>query len=154
MNKVFLVGNLTKEPELAQTSSGVSVCRFFLAVSRDYTNSDGNRDTDFFPVNVWRNKGEACYKILKKGNKVAVVGSLQNRSYDDKDGIKRTVTEVVATDVEFLTPKQETSETVVRKERPRIDELAQENKKETYEQIHTCPVNRELTPVSDDDFPF
>ena len=66
MNKVFLVGNLTKEPELAQTSSGVSVCRFFLAVSRDYTNSDGNRDTDFFPVNVWRNKGEACYKILKK----------------------------------------------------------------------------------------
>ena len=105
MNKVILVGNLTKDPELSETPSGVAVCKFSLAVSRDYTNAEGNRDTDFFNITVWRGRAENCGKYLKKGNKVAIVGSLQNRSYEDKDGIKRTVTDVVASEVEFLTPK-------------------------------------------------
>ena len=153
MNKVFLTGNLTKDPEIAQTSSGVNVCRFALAVSRDYANADGNRETDFFQINVWRNKGEACYKVLKKGKKVAIVGSLQTRSYEDKDGVKRQITEIIASDVEFLSPKEEVETTVIKKERPRLDELAQEEKQETYEQMHTCPTQK-LTPVSDDDFPF
>jgi single-strand DNA-binding protein len=106
MNKVILIGNLTRDPELASTPSGTSVCHFSIAVSRDYANADGNRETDFFNVNVWRERGENCHKYLKKGNKVAVVGSLQNRSYEDKDGVKRTITEIVANEVEFLTPKQ------------------------------------------------
>lgn len=105
MNKVILVGNLTRDPELTETPSGVAVCRFSIAVSRDYANAEGNRETDFFNITVWRGRAENCGKYLKKGNKVAVVGSLQTRSYEDKDGIKRNVTDIVANEVEFLTPK-------------------------------------------------
>ena len=105
MNKVILVGNLTRDPELTETPSGVAVCRFAIAVSRDYASADGTRETDFFNITVWRGRAENCGKYLKKGNKVAVVGSLQTRSYEDKDGIKRNVTDIVANEVEFLTPK-------------------------------------------------
>ena len=105
MNKVILIGNLTRDPELSQTNSNVSLCRFSIAVSRDYANSDGTKETDFFNVTVWRGRAETCGKYLKKGNKVCVVGSLQNRSYEGQDGIKRTVTDIVASEVEFLTPK-------------------------------------------------
>ncbi len=105
MNKVILVGNLTRDPELTETPNGIPVCRFSIAVSRDYANSEGTRETDFFNITVWRGRAENCGKYLKKGNKVAIVGSLQNRSYEDKDGIKRTVTDVIASEVEFLTPK-------------------------------------------------
>ena len=105
MNKVILIGNLTRDPELTETPSGVAVCRFAIAVSRDYANADGTRETDFFNITVWRGRAENCGKYLKKGNKVAVVGSLQTRSYEDKDGIKRNVTDIVANEVEFLTPK-------------------------------------------------
>ena len=105
MNKIILIGNLTKDPELTETPNGSSVCRFAIAVTRDYKNNEGNRETDFFNITVWGVRGENCGKYLKKGNKVAVVGSLQNRTYEDKDGIKRTATDVVANEVEFLTPK-------------------------------------------------
>lgn len=105
MNKVILVGNLTRDPELTETPSGVAVCRFSIAVSRDYANAEGNRDVDFFNITVWRGRAENCGKYLKKGNKVAIVGSIQTRSYEDKDGIKRNVTDIVANEVEFLTPK-------------------------------------------------
>ena len=110
MNKVILVGNLTRDPELSETPSGVAVCRFAIAVTRDYANSDGNRETDFFNITVWRGRAENCGKYLKKGNKVAVVGSLQNRSYEDKDGIKRNVTDVIANEVEVLTPRNAQSD--------------------------------------------
>lgn len=128
MNKVILVGNLTRDPELSETPSGISVCRFAIAVSRDYANSEGERETDFFNITVWRGRAENCGKYLKKGNKVAIVGSLQNRSYEDKDGIKRYVTDVVANEVEFLTPRssqadgmEETS--FERKERPVLEAI-------------------------------
>ena len=125
MNKVILIGNLTRDPELTETPSGVPVCRFAIAVSRDYADRQGNRETDFFNITTWRGKAETCGKYLKKGNKVAVCGSLQNRSYEDKDGIKRTVTDVIASDVEFLTPKQSEEESVVsvKRERPQLEEI-------------------------------
>ena len=127
MNKVILVGNLTRDPELTETPSGISVCRFSIAVSRDYANSEGERETDFFNITVWRGRAENCGKYLKKGNKVAVVGSLQNRSYDDKDGIKRYVTDIVASEVEFLTPKANGAEgeesSFERKERPVLEAI-------------------------------
>ena len=132
MNKVILVGNLTRDPELSETPSGVAVCRFAIAVSRDYANSEGNRETDFFNITVWRGRAENCGKYLKKGNKVAIVGSLQNRSYEDKDGIKRTVTDVVASEVEFLTPKgaqsdseleNETAVTSSKRELPKLEAI-------------------------------
>ena len=129
MNKCILVGNLTKDPELTTTSNGVAVCRFAIAVSRDYASADGNRETDFFNITVWRGRAENCGKYLKKGNKVAVIGSLQTRSYEDKDGVKRNVTDIVANEVEFLTPKNAQSDdmdmpvTSVRRERPQLEEV-------------------------------
>ena len=129
MNKVILRGNLTRDPELSETPTGVAVCRFAIAVSRDYANADGTRETDFFNITVWRGRAENCGKYLKKGNKVAVIGSLQNRSYEDKDGIKRNVTDVVANEVEFLTPKNAMGESedapVIssRRERPQLEAI-------------------------------
>jgi len=112
MNKIILIGNLTKDPELITTNSGISVCRFTLAVSRRYTNSSGERETDFLNIVVWRTLGENCHKYLKKGSKCCVVGQVQNRSYEAQDGSKRYITEIVAEEVEFLStaPKKESEQ--------------------------------------------
>lgn len=105
MNKVFLIGNLTRDPELTETSGGVSVCHFAIAVNRSYTSSDGERQTDFFNVTAWRNLAETVARYTKKGNKVAVTGSIQIRSYEDNQGVRRTAVDVIAQDIEFLTSK-------------------------------------------------
>ena len=124
MNKVILVGNLTRDPEASQTPNGVAICKFSIAVNRDYTGADGTRETDFFNITVWRGLAENCAKFLKKGSKVAIVGNLHNRSYEDNEGVKRTITEIVANEVEFLSPKQaeEPQQTVVsvKRERPAL----------------------------------
>ncbi len=105
MNKVFLIGNLTRDPELTETSSGTQICRFGMAVNRQYTSSDGERETDFFNVTAWRGTAENIARYCKKGHKVAVLGSVQIRSYEDRDGVKRTAVDIVAQDVEFLTQR-------------------------------------------------
>ena len=105
MNKVFLIGNLTRDPELTTTPSGVSVCRFAIAVNRNYTSADGERQTDFFNITAWRDLGERVAQYQKKGSKVAVTGSIQIRNYEDNQGVKRTAVDIIAQDVEFLTPK-------------------------------------------------
>ena len=105
MNKVILVGNLTRDPELITTNNGISLCRFSLAVQRRFTSGDGEREADFINIVVWRGQADNCYKYLKKGSKAGVVGSLQTRSYDGTDGTKRYSTEVVAEEVEFLSSK-------------------------------------------------
>lgn len=105
MNKVFLIGNLTRDPELTETTSGVALCRFSIAVNRNYGSADGERKTDFFNVVAWRGLGETVARFAKKGNKVAVSGSIELRNYEDSQGIKRTGVDIVAQDVEFLTPK-------------------------------------------------
>ncbi len=105
MNKVILIGRLTKDPELSTTASGISVCRLSLAVSRRFKNADGERETDFFNIVAWRDLGETCHRFLKKGNQVAIVGSIQNRSYDAADGSKRYVTDIVAEEIDFISPK-------------------------------------------------
>lgn len=107
MNKVMLVGNLTADPELRSTGSGISVCSFRVAVERRFKDGDGNRVTDFIPVTCWRQLADLCGRYLAKGRKVGVVGTLQMRNYEDKQGNKRTAYEVVADEVEFLTPKGE-----------------------------------------------
>ncbi len=105
MNKVFQIGNLTKDPEVRSTGSGISVCSFTIAVQRRFQSQAGEKVTDFFPVTCWRTLADNCGIYLSKGSKVAVVGELQTRSYEAKDGTKRYVTEIVADEVEFLTPK-------------------------------------------------
>src|SRR5574344_2518074 len=105
MNKCILIGNLTKDPELTTTTRGISVCRFTLAISRRFTNSEGERETDFLNIVAWRGLADNCHKFLRKGSKAAVVGNIQTRSYDAQDGTKRYVTEVVAEEVEFVGTK-------------------------------------------------
>lgn len=105
MNKVFLIGNLTRDPELSETSGGVSVCHFAIAVNRSYSSADGDRQTDFFNVTAWRALAENISRYCKKGNKVAVSGSVQIRNYEDNQGNKRMAVDVIAQDVEFLTQR-------------------------------------------------
>lgn len=109
MNKVILIGRLTKNPELRFTSSNIAVTTFSLAVDRI-----GSEETDFIDIVVWRKQAENCNKYLEKGSKVAVEGSIQKRSYENKNGEKRYLTEVVAENVQFLDTKskvqQETNE--------------------------------------------
>ncbi|MBQ7656553.1 MAG: single-stranded DNA-binding protein, partial [Clostridia bacterium] len=112
MNKVFLVGNLTHDPELRTLPSGDSVCNFSIAVNRRRrSNAEaGQPEADFFRVAAWRQLGENCARYLAKGRKVSVVGSVSCRTYVGNDGQTRASLEVMADDVEFLTPKSESGD--------------------------------------------
>jgi len=105
MNKIIIIGNLTRDPQLRSINNGASVCSFSVAVNRRFADNEGNRGVDYFNVSAWRALGENCNKFLKKGSKVAVSGEVQVRQYDDKDGVKRTSVDINADEVEFLTPK-------------------------------------------------
>lgn len=105
MNKVILIGNLTRDPETRTTTSGITCCAFSIAVNRRRTNADGNHEVDYFNVTAWRQLGELCMKYLSKGRKVCVEGSIQIRTYDAQDGSKRTAVDVIADSVEFLSPQ-------------------------------------------------
>ena len=102
MNKCVFIGNLTKDVELKQPPNGVAVAQFTIAVSRRYTNADGERVTDFIKCVAWRNQAENLAKYCQKGDKVSVVGELQNRSYEAQDGTKRYITEIIADEIEFI----------------------------------------------------
>ncbi len=104
MNKVFLIGNLTRDPEASETNSGVSLCRFSIAVNRRFSSGE-DRQTDFFNITAFRGLADNVARFCKKGNKVAVVGSIQIRNFEDNNGQRRTFVDIVADDVEFLTPK-------------------------------------------------
>ena len=105
MNKVFLIGNLTRDPEFRETPSGVPMCRFTIAVNRNYKNADGERQTDFFNCTAWRVTAETISRYTKKGNKVAVTGSIELRDYEDNQGARRTAVDVIVQDCEMLTPR-------------------------------------------------
>ncbi len=131
MNKVILIGNLTRDPEITTTTSGVSVSKFTLAVTRKFRNESGEYEADFINVVAWRELAELTHKYLSKGKKVAVVGRIQTRSYDAADGSKRYLTEVVADEVEFISARSNDGEGAKREE-------------ETVK----------LEPVDDSDLPF
>lgn len=136
MNKCILIGNLTRDPELTETPSGIAVCKFSIAVNRNYTNANGEREADFINIVTWRGLAENCGKYLAKGKKVAVCGSLQTRSYEDRNGDKRYVTELVADEAEFITPLD--------KEAAEPKRPAQTPKKKASD----------LKPIDDDGLPF
>ena len=106
LNRVILMGRLTKDPELKQTPNNVSVATFSLAVDRNYQSDKDNKQTDFINIVAWRHTAEFVGKYFTKGQLVAVEGSIQTRSYQDKDGNNRTVFEVVADQVYFAEKKQ------------------------------------------------
>lgn len=105
MNKVCLIGRLTKDPELRYTTNGTAVTTFTLAVNRPFTNQKGNKEADFIPIVVWNKAAENCAQYLAKGQQAAIEGRLQIRAYEDNSGQKRWITEVIAERVEFLGSK-------------------------------------------------
>lgn len=108
MNKVFLIGRLTRDPELRYTGSNIAVATFSLAVNRNFSNNAGEREADFINIVVWRKQAENVKNYLTQGSQVAIDGRIQTRTYDGQDGQKRYVTEVVADNVEFLGSKNST----------------------------------------------
>lgn len=134
-NKVILMGHLTRDPELKQTNSGESVTTFSLAVNR----TGKNGECDFFDITAWRKTAELVASYLKKGAPVLVCGKLQNRSYTDKQGTKRTVTEVVADEVAFIGSNERTEATPAK---PNTNDLGSfipaeyTNKASTMEEIN------------------
>ncbi len=143
MNKAILIGNLTRDPEARTTASGVAVTTFTIAVNRRFTNQQGVREADFIPIVTWRQTAELCARYLSKGRKVAVEGSIQTRSYDAQDGTKRYVTEIVADNVEFLSPNQQGEQ------RPRSADVPL-----PPEPNFTPASNGGFTEVEDDELPF
>lgn len=142
MNKIFLIGNLTKDPEGSETPNGVSVCRFSVAVNRPYTDGNGERQTDFFNITAWRGLAENCVKYLSKGKKVAVTGSVQMRVWEDNDGNKHQAVDVIASEVEFLSPAEK-SESAGAAGRNSGGESAKKGRKnpmlEVYDDDGDCP---------------
>lgn len=110
MNKIVLIGNLTKDPETRSTPNGITVCTFTIAVNRRFEAKDKEKVTDFFRINAWRGLGDTCARWLTKGKKVAVLGELQARLYTDKDGNARMSLDVSADEVEFLSPAEKKEE--------------------------------------------
>ena len=137
MNKVMLIGNLAKDPELITTNNGVALCKFTLAVQRRFAGNDGEREADFLPIIVWRGQAENCYKYLKKGSKAAICGSVQTRSYEATDGSRRYMTEIIADEVEFLASKNGAGDD--------IDDMPKEDKKDLVSKFE---------PIDDGDLPF
>lgn len=139
MNKVYLIGNLTRDPEMRSTQSGISVCNFSIAVNRR-KDANGNQQADFFNIVAWRQLGELCGKFLMKGKKVAIVGSIQTRTYEDKGGKKCTAWDIIADEVEFLTPMGEA---------PGTGSTAPKAQEAEYE-----PMAQGYTQADDEDLPF
>lgn len=107
MNKVILIGNLAADPEFRTTPNGISYVSFRIACQRRYANQQGVREADFISCCAWRQTAEFIHRYFIKGNKIAVEGSIQTRSYDAQDGSKRYVTEVLVDNAEFVTPKSD-----------------------------------------------
>jgi single-strand DNA-binding protein len=111
LNKIMLIGNLGKDPELQVTSEGTPFTRFSLAVNRSYKSSSGEKveETEWFNIVVWRQLAEICERYLHKGSKVYIEGRLSQRKYTDREGIQRTAVDVIATEMEMLSPKSASS---------------------------------------------
>ncbi len=109
MNRINIIGRITKDIELKQTESEIKYTRFSIAVSRNYKNEGGEYDTDFFNVVAWRKTAEFISNHFKKGSRIAISGKLQTNKYTDKEGVERTSVEIVAEDVDFI-DKKETNE--------------------------------------------
>ncbi len=107
MNKAILMGRLTRDPELRTTQNNISVCSFTLAINRRFKNADGEYDTDFIPIVAWRQTAEFAARYFNKGSRMALVGSIQPRSWEDDKGERRYITEVIADEVYFVDTKKE-----------------------------------------------
>ena len=152
INRVVLVGRLTKDPELRYTSSNIPVSKFTLAVNRTFAGPSGEREADFIQCVVWRKQAENLAKFVRKGSLIGVEGRIQTGSYDDKDGIRKYTTEVIGDSVQFLEPKSQQQD----------NSGYNDNYRQDYPQNNNYQKNnnntkKESTPtidVAEDDLPF
>lgn len=145
LNKAILGGRLTTDPELKQTQSGVAVCSFVIAVNRKFKGSDGQQQADFLNITAWREAAEFVSRYFRKGSSICVIGSIQNRTWTDPQGVKHYATDIVADEVTFVDSKQQDAPTVPA-------EAAQKPEKQSYSTGGGAPELRELK--TDDDLPF
>lgn len=161
INRVTLIGRLTRDPELRTTSNGIAVATFTLAVDRNFTNSRGERDADFINCVVWRKPAEILCNYTSKGSQIGIDGRLQTRTYDDKDGKRVYVTEVVIEDFTFLNTRQD-------RENRQNNAGGNNSQAENYSSTANKPNNnannkkpadpfsgsKDTVDISDDDLPF
>jgi single-strand DNA-binding protein len=150
LNRVVLVGRLTKEPELKFTPNGVAVATFTLAVNRNFSNANGERETDFINCVVWRKPAENVANFLKKGSLAGVDGRIQTRNYDGQDGKRVYVTEVLAESVQFLDSKPRNEEG-----NTNTNGNQQQRSQSQYSRVDDDPFNgKGQINIQDDDLPF
>ena len=161
MNKVILIGRLTRDPELRTISNGSATTSFTLAVNRTFTNQNGEREADFINCVAWRKQAENIAKYCVKGTQVAVEGRIQTRSYDAQDGSKRYVTEVIADNVTFLSPKGSVSSSNFSADNSMSQDFGPANDMTSSNDITTTDVSEdpfkdfgEEVVLSEDDLPF
>ena len=140
MNRVFITGNLTRDPETSQTSNGKTVCKFSLAVQRRFN----REEADFLNIITWEKLAENCNLYLKKGSKAGVIGNIQTRSYENKEGIKVYVTEIIADEVEFLSTKDKEEESVA----------PFRGQQQSFEKSKKTPISQLEPDDSEDSLPF
>lgn len=138
MQTFTALGRLVKDPETTQTNNGTTVCKFNLAVRRNRRNNDGQYESDFFNTVIYGKIAEVCSKYLKKGSQVQVVGEIQTRNYEAKDGSKRYVTELFVDNIEFAGSNQTQNSKNIENSTPKTEES----------------VPAELEPIDDDSLPF
>ncbi|EAF4751666.1 single-stranded DNA-binding protein [Listeria monocytogenes] len=159
MNRVVLVGRLTKDPELRYTPAGVAVATFTLAVNRPFKNGQGEQEADFIQCVVWRKPAENVANFLKKGSLTGVDGRVQTRNYEGDDGKRVYVTEIVAESVQFLEPKQNAVEGSTPNNNQNEANYSNNNKNGSYRASssqNSDSFANEGKPIdiSDDDLPF
>ncbi|HHX9010278.1 TPA: single-stranded DNA-binding protein [Listeria monocytogenes] len=159
MNRVVLVGRLTKDPDLRYTPAGAAVATFTLAVNRAFTNQNGEREADFIQCVVWRKPAENAANFLKKGSLTGVDGRVQTRNYEGNDGKRVYVTEIVAESVQFLEPKQNAVEGSTPNNNQNEANYSNNNKNGSYRASssqNSDSFANEGKPIdiSDDDLPF
>ena len=148
MNRLFAIGNLVRDPETITTQDGKTVCNFTIAVNRRQRNGQGQQEADFFHVAVWGAMADPCQKYLAKGRKVAVTGPVSVRTYTAQDGAARANLEVLAQDVEFLSPKSEADENG--------DRMSRQADRAFSAAPQTAQAAQQggFTPVEDEELPF
>ena len=161
MNKALLIGRLTRDPELRSTSTGRNVCQFSIAVNRNFTNANGEREADFINCVVWDKQAENLVKYQKRGNQIAVDGRIQTRNYEDKDGKRVYVTEILANSISFLDSKgtnASSNDFNSLPEPPREDSV---NSSSSMNSMETVSVDKDpfeafgdSIEISDNDLPF
>ena len=155
MNKVVLVGRITKDPELKYTTNNIPVAQFTIAVNRTYQSKSGEKQADFINCVVWRQQAENFAKYMRKGSLIGIDGQIQTRNYDDANGVRRYVTEVICDSIHFLEPKSSGRsdgfsdyQDMNQYEAPKQNQKAPEQQKNPFEDMSSD------FDISNDDLPF